>query len=363
VSRRAPRTQISAESLRAAAFDLSPWPALAVAADGRLSAANEAAERLFGQGLSLLTRGRFEEALPAESPLVRLLQRARTAGAVVRDHGVEVTLFGQPAFTADGAATPLPDGAVLLTLNVRTAFERNTEAHDSPALVGLGQMLAHEIKNPLAGIRGAAQLLSTGVSAEDVPLARLIVDETDRITRLIDRMESFADPAAPAEHGPVNIHAVLDRVRALASNGFAAELTIREQFDPSLPPILGDEDQLIQVFLNLVKNAAEAAHARGDGCGELVISTAYRHGVRVKAGEGAYRLAPIEVRIQDNGPGVSERLRDHLFEPFVTSKPQGAGLGLPLVAKLVAAHQGLLDFESEPGRTVFSVRLPVARGG
>lgn len=348
------------EAMKAVAFDLSPWPAMTVAADGRLLAANEAAERLFGQGLSLLSRGRFEEALPPGSALVRLVQRARDAKAVVRDHGLEVSLFGQPPFSADGAATPLPDGAVLLTLNVKTAFERTGEVRESPALVGLGHMLAHEIKNPLAGIRGAAQLLAGGLGPEDAPLAQLIVDETDRITRLIDRMESFADPVGEGRAEPVNIHAVLDRVRALASNGFAAGLTVREQFDPSLPPVLGDEDQLIQLFLNLVKNAAEAARAREDDNGELTIATAFRHGVRVKAGEGGYRTAPIEVRIQDNGPGVPDRLRDHLFEPFVTTKPRGAGLGLPLVAKLVAQHGGLLDFESEPGRTVFSVRLPVA---
>jgi two-component system, NtrC family, nitrogen regulation sensor histidine kinase GlnL len=363
MSRRLARGGPPDETLRAMAFELSPWPALAVAADGRLLAANEAAERLFGQGLALLTRGRFEEALPPASGLVRLLQRAREARAVVRDHGLEVVLFGQPPFTADAAATPLPEGAVLLTLNIRTAFERTGEMRDSPALVGLGRMLAHEIKNPLAGIRGAAQLLRGDVPAEDAPLAQLIVDETDRITRLIDRMESFADPAEPRELQPVNIHAVLDRVRALAENGFAAGLRVREQFDPSLPPVLGDEDQLIQLFLNLGKNAAEAAHARDDDQGELLIATAFRHGVRVKAGQGAYRTAPLEVRVQDNGPGVPDRLRDHLFEPFVTTKPHGAGLGLPLVAKLVASHGGLLDFESEPGRTVFSVRLPVAAAG
>jgi two-component system nitrogen regulation sensor histidine kinase GlnL len=349
------------DALKAAAFELSPEPALVVDPSGALVAVNEAAEALFGQGLALLARGRFRAALPPGSALVSLLTRALQENARVREHGVQINLFGQPPFEADGAAAPLGDGSVLLTLHLRhNALAPERDQAGLRSVVGLGRMLAHEIKNPLAGIRGAAQLLKTGAVVEDQPLAQLIVDETDRIKRLVDRMEVFSDNAPPTRNA-INIHEALDRVRALAANGVADGLTLRESYDPSLPPVWGDEDQLIQIFLNLVKNAAEAAHMRGDGRGEITITTAYRHGVRVRGPDGrSLKTAPLEVRVQDNGPGVPDGLREHLFQPFVTTKANGTGLGLALVAKLVTGHGGLIDFESEPGRTVFRVLLPIA---
>jgi two-component system nitrogen regulation sensor histidine kinase GlnL len=350
----------ASEGLKAAAFEAGSDPALIIGADGALKAANEAAESLFGQGLGLLIRSRFRDIAGAGDKVDRLMARAIETGSPARERDVEFALPGQHAFQAAIVAAPLVDGAVLLTLHPSGAHiaRRTVDVHGLRSIGGLGRMLAHEIKNPLAGIRGAAQLLKSGVKAEDAALAELIVEETERIRRLVDRVEELGWDHPVAGH-PVNIHAVLDRVKALAANGPADGLVLRDAYDPSLPPTNGDEDQLIQIFLNLVKNAAEAAHARGDGRGEIVITTAYRHGLRVRTEDGQTKAVPLEVKIVDNGPGVPARLRDQLFEPFVSSKSNGTGLGLALVAKLVAAHGGLVDFESEPGRTQFRVLLPV----
>ncbi len=340
------------DMLRAMAFDMHPCPIMVLDAEGFLLAANEATETLFGRTMGALTRRRLAEALPPDSLLPPMVAKAGRDGVTIRERTVEIALPDAPIAEAEAVAAPMPDGRVLLTLNVKpavTGIERTAGTLRSVA--GMGRTLAHEIKNPLAGIRGAAQLLGsgTGGGVEDAALAQLIVDETDRIRRLIDKVEAFAEERDPGRRA-VNIHRVLDRVRALMSAGAGDDIVFREAFDPSLPHAWGDEDQLIQVFLNLVKNAAEAAKSRGDGRGDVSIGTSFRQG---------FRTAPLEIKVQDNGPGVPADLRDRLFDPFITTKSQGAGLGLTLVAKLVAAQGGLIDYESEPGRTVFRVLLPI----
>jgi len=217
-------------------------------------------------------------------------------------------------------------------------------------------MLAHEVKNPLSGIRGAAQLLEQDADPAGRELTQLICDETDRIVALVDRMEAFSDHR-PLERDAVNIHEVLERVRKAAQSGFARHIRIVEVYDPSLPPVHGNFDLLVQVFLNLVKNAAEALP---NADGEITLTTAYRHGLRLTrpSGEGRQHL-PLMVAVTDNGGGIPEDLRPHLFDPFVSTKRNGTGLGLALVAKVIGDHGGVIEFESQPRRTVFRVFLPV----
>jgi two-component system nitrogen regulation sensor histidine kinase GlnL len=230
-------------------------------------------------------------------------------------------------------------------------------------------MLAHEVKNPLSGIRGAAQLLENTVSEGDRELAVLIREEADRIRDLVDRMEAFGE--RPLERGAVNIHRVLGHVRRLAQTGFAAHLRVVERYDPSLPPVWGNRDQLVQVFLNLVKNAAEAVTEAMQDSGkpacipEITLITSYQHSIRLAApttggpgGRGGVHL-PLMVTVRDHGPGIPADVEKTLFDPFVTTKQAGSGLGLALVAKIVGDHGGLIEVDSRLGRTEFRICLPM----
>jgi two-component system nitrogen regulation sensor histidine kinase GlnL len=226
-------------------------------------------------------------------------------------------------------------------------------------VIGLAAMLAHEIKNPLSGIRGAAQLLEMSAGDDDRALTRLITEEADRIVHLVDRMEVFSDER-PIERQPVNIHSVLEHVRRLSKSGFARSVRISEEYDPSLPPVYGNRDQLIQIFLNLAKNAAEALVDTPDA--EIVFSTAFRPGIHLSVpGSNERQSLPLEFCVRDNGPGVPEEMRSYIFDPFVTSKTNGSGLGLALVAKIVGDHGGVIECESEPRKTVFRILMPAWR--
>jgi two-component system nitrogen regulation sensor histidine kinase GlnL len=255
-------------------------------------------------------------------------------------------------------------GHVVVMLLERTIADKMdrqlTHRGAARSVTALASMLAHEIKNPLSGIRGAAQLLELNASDDDRSLTRLITDEADRIVKLVDRMEVFSDER-PIEREPVNIHAVLEHVRTLASSGFARHVRFVEEYDPSLPPVLANRDQLVQVFLNLVKNAAEAIGDTSDG--EILLTTAFRPGVRLTVPGTTARVSlPLEFCVRDNGPGVPEDLMPHLFDPFVTTKPTGTGLGLALVAKIVGDHGGIIECDSQPRRTTFRVLMPMYRG-
>jgi two-component system nitrogen regulation sensor histidine kinase GlnL len=268
--------------------------------------------------------------------------------------------FSPRSVTIEGAPAGEGSDLLVLTLHERSMADKMdrqlTHRNAARSVTAMAAMLAHEVKNPLSGIRGAAQLLEQDADAAGRELTQLICDETDRIVALVDRMEAFAG-YGPITRGEVNIHEVLDRVRRIAQSGFAQHVRLSENYDPSLPPVHGDRDLLLQVFLNLVKNAAEAAPGAG---GEIVLTTAYRHGLRLAApgGDGRRHL-PLMVTVADNGSGIPEDLKPHLFDPFVTTKRNGTGLGLALVAKVIGDHGGVIEFDSQPRRTVFRVFLPV----
>lgn len=339
--------------------------ALLVVDDGLgIRQANVAAEQLFDSGAAHLCSLGLRDLMPPDSPVFSLIRQARLDGASVSEYGVVLDTPRTGHRTVTMQATPLIENSdwVVLSLHEHSIAlkigARLTHRSAARSVVGMSAILAHEVKNPLSGIRGAAQLLEQGVSEEDRPLTRLICDEADRIVALLDRMEVFSE-SHPLEREAVNIHRVLEHVRRLAESGFARSLRFVETYDPSLPMVFGNRDQLVQVFLNLIKNAAEAVPADG---GEIVLSTGYQHGVRLAVPGSDSRVhLPLLISIQDNGPGIPEDLQPHLFDPFVTTKPSGTGLGLALVAKIVNDHGGVIEFDSLPRRTVFRVMLPMAQ--
>ena len=346
-----------------------PHPILVLAADERVIYANVAAETFFQTSLAVLKRQQLGMIVADDCPLIALARQVARNGTTVNEYGVLIsTPKVQAPRLVDIYGGPLPDAPdlVLLMLQQRSMAQmierRLTHRAAARSVSGLAAVLAHEIKNPLSGIRGAAQLLEPSRSDEDRALARLICEETDRIRNLVDRMEVFGDER-PLAIEPVNIHSVLDHVKRIAESGFARGVRIIEQYDPSLPPIPGNRDKLVQAFLNLVKNAAEALSETRDG-GRIILTTAFRPGVRLSVPGTQTRVSlPLMIEVEDSGPGIAEAVKSHLFDPFVTTKRTGTGLGLALVAKIVGDHGGIIECDSEPRRTVFRVLLPMHEQG
>lgn len=353
--------------LATAVLQALPQPVIVCAEDHRIIFVNYAAEAFFGASLSVLSRQRLDDLIAFGSPIIGLVEAVVERHAPMTEYRVRVgsSRFGDAADdrVVDVFATPLEnDGTIALLFQERTMadkIDRQLVSRGAArSVTGLASMLAHEIKNPLSGIRGAAQLLEQSVTPDELPLARLVRDEVDRIVDLIDRVEIFGDDR-PMEREPINIHVILDRVKLLAKNGVAKGITFTEEYDPSLPPVAGNRDQLIQVFLNLVKNAAEALERVNKP--EIRFSTAFRPGIRISVQGVSERISlPLEIVIEDNGPGIPPDMVPIIFDPFVTSKTNGSGLGLALVAKIVGDHGGVVDMDSRPGRTRFRILLPVA---
>jgi two-component system, NtrC family, nitrogen regulation sensor histidine kinase GlnL len=339
-----------------------PVPVVLLDPDNRFLYANQEAEQFLGISMSQLAQLTLGDLIPSDSPMFLLIRQVRETEASIADHDMtlESPRIHKQGITVQGSPLPEEPGTVLLVLqdaSTARALDRQLAFRSAArSVTGMAAVLAHEVKNPLSGIRGAAQLLETNVAPEDRELTVLIRDEADRIRALVDRMESFGEK--PLTRNAVNIHRVLEHVRKLAESGFAAGVRFQEFYDPSLPSAWGNRDQLIQAVLNLVKNAAEAVS--GQASPEIALTTGYQHGVRIAVPGSSRRLdLPLLVTVRDNGPGIPDDIRPHLFEPFVGSKPSGSGLGLALVAKIIGDHGGLIEVDSRPGRTEFRLHLPV----
>jgi two-component system nitrogen regulation sensor histidine kinase GlnL len=354
------------ESPRDALLDALPHPLLVVGESLAITYANTAAEDFFQMSAGVLCRNSLTDVVAFGCPLIALVEQVQRNGTTVNEYGVELGSFRFEApKLVDLYGGPVGDtpGRVMVMLQQRSMaqmIERQlTHRGAARSVSGLAAVLAHEIKNPLSGIRGAAQLLEGGRTDDDRTLTQLICAESDRICKLVDRMEIFGDER-PLQLELVNIHDVLDHVKQVARTGFASHIKIVETYDPSLPPVPGNRDKLIQVFLNLVKNAAEAI-GEGRADGQITLTTSFRPGVRLSVPGSKARVSlPLEIAVEDNGDGVPGDLLPHLFDPFVSTKPSGTGLGLALVAKIVGDHGGIIECDSRPRCTVFRALMPMA---
>ncbi len=338
-----------------------PVPALLLDAEDIIILSNPAAESFLNMSAKSLSGQRLWEKVMIDAPLEAPFARARKNRTSLFVNDVDVGGGERPPMLCNLQFAPLQgtEDAMIVMISPREIASRINQNHSSEkaakSAIGMAEMLAHEIKNPLAGITGAAQLLSMGLSAEDQEMTDLIVEESRRIVKLLEQVEQFGNLRPPVLK-PVNIHDVLDRARQSAAVGFGAHMLFIEEYDPSLPQTIADADQLLQVFLNLLKNAAEANKAGG----AIRLHTFYDASLRVHRSDGTQSRLPLQIEIVDDGPGLPPEIADDIFEPFISGKENGTGLGLALVSKLIGDAGGWISVDSVPGRTVFRISLPLA---
>lgn len=339
-----------------------PIPALLLGLDGRITEVNPAAETFLNVSSRALIGQPVLDRLSIDAPMEEAFLRARANQSTIFINDIDVTTGERAPVQCNVQVAPMHDNSdyLMLLISPRDIADRLGRSMSvksaAKSAIGMAEMLAHEIKNPLAGISGAAQLISMNANAEDRELTDLIVEETRRIVKLLEQVEQFGN-LRPPERRAVNIHDALDRARKSALVGFAAHMQIVEDYDPSLPATLADPDQLMQVFLNLIKNAAEASKGRP---GTIRLRTFYDLSLRLRRKTGSPSILPLTIEIIDDGPGIPPEIAADIFEPFVSGRENGTGLGLALVSKIISDHEGWVQVDSVPGRTAFRVSLPVA---
>lgn len=324
----------------------------------QIAEVNQAAENMLGRGAKRMLGRDLLEVIGPLDPRVEHRLGVNDAALVAREIAITT---GETEKRINLTVSPLVShpGWRVITLS-EVGHDEAGNDEELASSMGAPSILAHEIKNPLAAIRGAAQLASRKLSGSDTKLATMITDEVDRIVRLIDRMQQLG--ARSTETGePCNPHEAIRSAIATVRAANKAKVEIIEEFDPSLPPVIANRDALEQVLINLISNARDAVSTSGQG--QVTVRTRFVSGLAfsaIRLGR-AVRL-PIEITISDNGPGVERGMRDHIFEPFVSSKKSGQGLGLALVRKLVHDMNGSVSHERDAkrGLTRFRVHLPMA---
>ena len=316
---------------------------------------NPAAESLLGRGSSRLIGRKFLDIVKfAEGRIDERLLKDE-AQAVARGLAIQVD---DRSLTVNATISPMPAHPGWRVVSLSDAGQEDRLGEEEPAPLRGPAVLAHEIKNPLSAIRGAAQLVARKLGEGDRPLTNLITDEVDRIAQLIDRMQRLGREQ-PEPVAPMNLHAAIRRACETVNAAANSPIPLREEFDPSLPPVLANDGALVQVLINLVGNARDACDGVKEP--EVVVQTRFVSGIARVMRLGRPVKLPIEVQVSDNGPGVDPALREHIFEPFVSSKKNGQGLGLALVQKLVRDMDGRISHERKDGWTHFRVHLPMAK--
>lgn len=339
-----------------------PVPAILLDPQDNIAEANPAAELFLNASIKSVRGQPVWDRVMVDAPMQEAFERARETSTPLFVNDVDVGTGERIPLHCNLqiAAVQGYPGYMILLISPRELAGRVTHSHSvkssAKSAIGMAEMLAHEIKNPLAGITGAAQLLSMGLSPEDMELTDLIVEESRRIVKLLEQVEQFGN-LSPPDRREVNVHDVLDRARRSALLGFGAHMKIIEDYDPSLPLAWGDPDQLLQVVLNLVKNASEAADKES---GTIRLRSYFEHSFRLRRSDGTGQSLPLQIEVIDDGPGLPPDIAGDIFDPFVSGRENGTGLGLALVSKILSDHNGWISVDSTPGRTVFRMSLPRA---